>query len=132
MMSISSKNIFLIDGIGALITASLLILVLAPLESYFGMPKNVLWLLSAIAIVFASYSLACHFVFTHQYKRYLKVIIVANLIYCLTTFLLVLIHFQSLTWFGIVYFLGEIQFIAFLLIIESKVMREQSLRRHGA
>jgi hypothetical protein len=43
-----------------LITGLLLSQVLARFESLFGMPKEILWVLSGVAFLFALYSITCH------------------------------------------------------------------------
>lgn len=54
------NKLFLIDGIGALITALLLSQVLARYESVFGMPASLLYVLAGVAACFAVYSLTCY------------------------------------------------------------------------
>jgi hypothetical protein len=121
-MNFSAKNIFLLDGIGALITGLLLSQVLARFESLFGMPKEILWVLSGVAFLFALYSITCHVIIKKNFGKYLKVIMVANLLYCLVTSVLMILLFNSLTWLGIAYFIGEIIIIVILVMIESRVL----------
>ena len=49
---INPKKLFLIDSLGALISAVMLGLVLTRFEHIFGMPQNVLYFLSFIACTF--------------------------------------------------------------------------------
>ncbi|MCF6348539.1 MAG: hypothetical protein L3J20_09610 [Flavobacteriaceae bacterium] len=79
------KKLFLIDSLGAFITAFLLGVVLTRFEVVFGMPKTVLYYLSLIALIFSIYSICCHFLLEKNWKPYLKGIIIANLTYCLIT-----------------------------------------------
>ncbi|MEX2513642.1 MAG: hypothetical protein WD398_12110 [Cyclobacteriaceae bacterium] len=99
-MNCTAKNVFLLDGMGALTTAILLSQVLARFESLFGMPKEVLFILSGLAFCFALYSITCHLLIKNNFEAYLKVIITASLIYCLATFGLVLLQGEILAKLG--------------------------------
>jgi len=123
-MNFSAKKLFLLDGLGALTTAILLSQILARFESFFGMPKNILYILSLVAVCFAAYSLTCFLFVKTNFSRYFKVIIVANIAYCLATLGLVIIYFQPLTWFGIAYFLGEISIISLLIFREIRQVKQ--------
>ncbi len=120
-----TKNIFLVDGIGALTTAILLRLVLARFVPLFGVPQDILILLSDIAVCFALYSLACHFLVNKYFERFLTAIIVANLLYCITTSILVILNFEMLTWLGVSYFCGEIVIILLLVMVEYRIIFQQ-------
>ena len=123
-MNFSAKKLFLLDGLGALTTAILLSQILARFESFFGMPKNILYILSLVAVCFAAYSLTCFLFVKTNFSRYFRIIIVANISYCLATLGLVIIYFQPLTWFGIAYFLGEISIISLLIFREIRQVKQ--------
>ena len=55
----NQKTLFLIDSIGAFMTAFSLFVIVRQLNEYFGMPKNELTYLSIIAVCFCIYSAAC-------------------------------------------------------------------------
>ena len=114
------KTIFLIDGIGALVSAVLLGLVLTKLETFFGLPKNVLYVLSGIAMLLAVYSLSNAFTQSANPSKRLKLIAVANLLYCLLTVLLLLVFYPQLTMFDVLYFIGELLIILSLASLELK------------
>jgi hypothetical protein len=84
LKNVSYKNIFLIDGMGAVLTALLLSQLLARLVPVFGMPSAILYPLAAIAACFAIYSLLCHLLVKKNWKPFLRGIAVANTLYCLT------------------------------------------------
>lgn len=117
-MNFTAKKLLLIDGIGACITALLLSQVLTRFEPLFGMPKEVLFVLAAVAVCFAVYDAACYFLIKSNHSPALKPIMTANAIYCMVTFGLVIIHFDTLTWLGIAYFIGEIALVSALIFIE--------------
>lgn len=112
---------FLIDGLGAILTSLLLSQVLARFEAVFGMPRDILWLLAGVAACFAVYSISCHLFLTKNGKPYLQGIAVANMIYCLTTLGLVLYLWASLTYLGLAYFIGEMIIILILVKLEFRV-----------
>ena len=112
------KNLFLIDGIGALVSAIFLGIVLVSLHSLIGMPRNILYLLAVIPCFFAVYSFTCHFAAIKNWQPYLKIIAVANLLYCCLTLGLVLGLREQLTYLGIGYFIIEIIIVVALAIFE--------------
>lgn len=117
---------FLIDGLGAMVTAILLSQVLARFETVFGMPRDILWILAGAAICFAVYSISCHLFLKENEKPYLRGIAIANLLYCLTTLVLVIYLRESLTYLGIAYFIGEMIIILILVRWEFSVIEAAS------
>jgi len=123
--NLSFKQLFLVDGLGAVVTALLLSQVLARWEPLFGMPKSVLFVLAGIAGCFAVYSLLCHFLVEKNWRPYLRGIAIANTLYCCLTLGLVVYRYEALTWLGIAYFLGEIMLVLFLVTVEVKKSKEK-------
>lgn len=121
---IKIHNIFIIDACGALATASILAVFYFFLSDYIGLPGDILMILSMVALCFAIFSSLAHRVSEHKRIKLLRVIIAANLSYCVATLLLVLMNFKDLPILGIVYFMGEIIVILFLVNIERKVLRQ--------
>lgn len=115
------QTIFLIDGIGAVLTCILLSFVLAPLETYFGLPANVLHSLSLIGLCFALYSFGCHFAKFTKWWIFLRAIALANLFYCFVTISLLFTFRDVMTTLGILYFLCEIVVICVLVYFEWKL-----------
>lgn len=120
-MKLDSRKIFLLDGVGGLITAFMLFFVLRNFEKYFGMPDIALVWLSALGLVYGIYSLSCYFFVRENLTKFLKVIAVANVVYCLITGLLIYVHYDSLTSLGIIYFIVEIFIILGLVRMEMKL-----------
>ncbi len=113
-----AKRLFLIDGLGAVLSAFSLGFVLVQLEAYIGMPRDVLYGLAAVAGVFAMYSLSCHFRFPTHWQPYLRGISIANLLYCMVTLGLVIYYFPRLTVWGVLYFVFEMLIVLTLVRIE--------------
>ena len=126
-LTVKPKIIFLIDGLGASSTAILLITVLQTYNEYFGMPQKILIMLSIIAAVLAIYSIFCFaFLARQNIQKFLKPIIISNLIYCFLTVGLVLYYYNELTILGITYFSAEILIISGLVYIELKTLKTLS------
>lgn len=121
-MVFSAKNIFLVDAVGALITALLLSQVLLRFESFFGMPGTTLWVLAALAFAFSLYSFACHLWAKAYFPVLLRIIMTANVLYCVLTSAFLFIYFQRLTGFGFAYFIGEIGIVLSLVYQENRVL----------
>lgn len=113
-------KVFLIDGIGAVISALLLLLLIAPFESFFGFPAFAAINLAALPVIFSIYSLSCYWS-KPKSAIYLKIISIANLTYCLITVGLVIYYFTKITIFGIVYFLIEKMIVIPLAVWEWKM-----------
>lgn len=116
------KNIFLIDGFGALFTAFLLFFVLRTFNTFFGLSKITLEYLSILALAFSVYSFSCFLLITNNWKAYLKIICIANILYCLLTFGIVLYCYKGISVFGIAYFLGEIIVICGIVFLEIRTI----------
>lgn len=115
------KQLFLIDAIGAAVTAYFIGIVLVKFDAYFGMPRQVLYVLATIALIFWVYSTCCYLFIKRNFKPFLKLIIFANLLYCCLTIALLFFYFKQLTILGFVYFIGEILVIVGLVLIEKRV-----------
>lgn len=120
------RYVFLLDGLGALFSALLLVILIAPLENIFGMPPSIAYNLSYPAFGFMVYSLGCFFLNPKSWKPFMRLIALANLLYCCLTFTLVVIDFSLLTKLGVAYFLGEIGIVFAVIGIELWTVRRQS------
>lgn len=114
------KRLFLVDGVGALLSATILGGVLARFPVEVGMSRNVLLLLAGLALVFAFYSFSCYLFTGKRWRSFLRAIAVVNALYCLLTFGLMYADYGTLRWLGAVYFMAEIAVILFLVNIELK------------
>lgn len=119
------KNIFLLDSIGAFLTAFLLGFILIRFQNAFGIPQKTLYFLSALALTFALYSLCCYYFISSKWNNFLSIIVVANILYCCLTTGLIFYHFQTLTILGLTYFILEIIIIVCLIFIEIKGLKSQ-------
>jgi len=119
--SAKPKILFLIDSIGAFLTSFFLFVILKHFSEYFGMPPIILSYLSAIAAVFCFYSISCFLFLKKNWTIFIKVIVIANVLYCMLTFGLVLFYYRQLTIIEIAYFIGEIVIVFTLVGLELAV-----------
>jgi len=122
------KKLFLIDGLGALVTAFFLGFVLIRLNNEIGIPKEVLYILALLPFVFAVYSFCCYFLLKRSWEPFLRGIAFANLAYCCLTVGLMMCYYTELKFLGWLYFLVEILVILVLVAIELKT----ASRRKGS
>ena len=99
----------------------LLGIVLVHFEPIIGMPAPILYFLCAIAGLFIINSFYGYFQFGDHWRTRLKIIALANLSYCCITLGLVFYLHESLTHWGILYFVFEVIVIAGLSFIELAV-----------
>lgn len=119
-----TRRLFLVDAAGAALTAVMLGFVLARFEPYFGMPVPVLYVLAAVAGAFVVYSACCYGFLKGDRRPYLRIIALANLVYCCMTVGLVLYYYSRLTALGVLYFSLELLVIACLVYVELSVVKE--------
>lgn len=127
-LTLNPKKIFLIDGMGAFVTGSILFLARWKFYEYFGMPLEILSILSITAYVFAVYSLSCFLFLTKNWQPFLKSISIANLLYCCITMGLVFYCHSKLTTLGLTYFIAEIVVIVALVFIEVQTLMLSNLK----
>ena len=123
IQNINPRKIFLIDGSGAFVTAFLLFIVIKKWNNYFGMPEQVVNILSLVAVVFGVYSICCFFLAGNQWKWLLRIIAIANFLYCCATAAIVLYYYPQLTVLAICYFVVEIAIISWLAYIELQLTK---------
>lgn len=128
----NSKKIFFIDGMGGVLSALFLGVVLVRMQEGIGMPVPVLYFLASIACVFAVYSMCCRFLLTAQHKPFLLAITVANILYCCVTVGLVLYFYDVLTSLGLLYFVLELIVLIALIAIELNTLAKMRVKENGS
>jgi hypothetical protein len=124
------KMLFLLDSLGALLTAVLLLVILQNFSPSIGMPKTALTLLLSAAVCLFFYSAACFLLLKEKWGVFIRIISAANALYCLMTLLLLIVHYKQITYLGLAYFLGETAIILGLVCIELKTAAK-NLNRHA-
>jgi hypothetical protein len=115
LSKISPALVFLVDGLGALLTASFTYLLMTFFMDWVGLPYEVLRILALVALGMAAYSLSCHFFLKGNKRNWLNGIILANLLYVLATAVLILIYYDRIKLPGLFYFLSEFV-VVFMLV----------------
>lgn len=118
-------NLFLIDGLGAVLSALSLGLLLPYFNMYIGMPSNILHFLALPAVVFAVYSLSCYFLKVERWRPFLRAVAIANLLYCCLTIFLMGSNGLTITSLGVGYFFLEIMVILVLAYWELRTVGRQ-------
>ncbi len=125
-LELNPGKLFLIDGLGASLSAFLLGIVLVKLEHIFGIPPSALYFLAAIPIFFAIYDFYCYQKENQQLSPYLKGIAILNLVYCWVSIGFALYHRQDIKFWGWYYIISEVAIIVMLVIIELKLANRLS------
>jgi len=117
-INIQPKRLFIIDGIGALISAISLGYIMIVFNSIFGLPKNVLYLLATIPLFFLVFDMFAYYWGNEKIGWYLKIIVFLNVGYCILSLGLLSYHFSVLTKWAMIYFVVEICIVLALSRIE--------------
>ncbi|WP_408024430.1 hypothetical protein [Tenacibaculum sediminilitoris] len=121
--TLNPKKLFLIDGLGAVLSAFLLGVILVNFESVIGIPPSTLYSLAIFPIIFTFYDFYCYQKAYNSLKPFLKGIAILNLLYCCFSIGLVFYHFKTITSVGWIYILIEVLIIITLSIIELTVAK---------
>lgn len=118
------KKLFQIDGIGAVLSAFLLGVVLVKWEALFGIPKSTLYFLALLPCFFAVYDMFSYLKVDKKSGVYLQGIAITNLIYCCLSLGLAIYHKEEITNLGWIYIVTEIVIVGGLAYIELKVAQK--------
>jgi len=119
--NINPKQLFLIDGFGAIFSAILLGVVLVRLEPIFGIPESALYLLTIIPCFFAAYDFYCYFQVEKKIDTFLKGIAIMNGMYCIISIVTTFFHRKTISIYGWVYIILEIIIACSLAVFEFKI-----------
>ena len=122
-MYVNAKNIFVLDGVGAILSMVLLAVGLPWLHPWLGMPLEVLSWLVYWPTACLVYDGLCWKLANLKSPQWLIGIIFLNTAYCVATTILIGVHFKTLTPWGLAYFISEIPVILTLVAFELKVWR---------
>ena len=112
------KAIFLVDSIGAFLSAFYLLIISRFCSDFFGINPSTLQLLTILPIVFCIYSACCYLLIIRGYKPFILIIAIANFLYCLITMVLIFTHYSELTILGLSYFILELMIIGIIVYLE--------------
>ena len=112
--TIAPRRLFLVDGLGAVLSAVGLGLVLPAFEPVVGLPTQVLYPLAGLAGGLAAGSLRCFWANPSNWRVWLKRIAGANLLYASLTAALLWFWAPNLTAWGALYFGLELAVVCLL------------------
>jgi len=116
MKTTKPYHLFLIDGVGALVSIFFLGFVLVRLNHLVGIPINTLYILAAIPCFFFLFDV--YSLYQASPYRNLKVIALLNLSYCLLSLALLVKDYSYITTLGWVYVIVEIIIVAYISRVE--------------
>lgn len=118
------KYIFLMDGLGAILSCVLLSLVLPLFVDLLGMPISILYILAILPFIYSVYSLLCYVFNPFQWKFYLRVIASANFLYCAFTMFYLVWNLEQTTILCEIYFVLEMIVVVSLAALEWKLAND--------
>ncbi|MFN3455710.1 MAG: hypothetical protein ACK41T_12200 [Pseudobdellovibrio sp.] len=122
-MSLNSKNIFLIDGIGAALSAVGTALIFPIFSDRLGISSQALYLLAVMPFLYMLYSFSIYF-FAQKIKPWMFIVIItANIFYCLVSGSLIFFY-DSITKLGSVVLSLEIVIILLIVTLELKAFKK--------
>ena len=114
------RKLFLIDSMGAVVTALLTGVMLAQFESFFGVPAQTLYVLAIAPVLYGVYSLVCYLRFPASWRILMRIIASANLLYAIVVNVWMLFFQPGITGWGMMYFVGEFFILVGIALIEFK------------
>lgn len=123
-MKISKNNIFLIDGIGAILSAGFTGYLLPRYSLFLGLPVALLQALGLIALMYAAGSLSFHFWVKNKKSWMLLAVLLANLFYCLISVSLIF-GSERITWRGKAVLAAEIVVVLLVVSLEFWIYRKK-------
>lgn len=120
------RRLFLIDGVGAVISVILLGIVLVEFEQIFGIPRQILYFLAIFPCIYAIYDFFCLAKEPIRIGAFLKAIAVMNLCYSFLSVGLAIYRYGDLTIFGWIFIVLENLTVVTLAYVEYKVAKKLS------
>lgn len=126
LLTSNPRKLFLIDGIGAIISSIMLGIVLVKLKGVVGIPASTLYILALFPVLFALYDFYCYRFERKSLGTLLYVIGGINLLYCYLSAGFGFYHIETITWLGSSYLILEILIVSLLAFIEIDVAKRLS------
>ncbi len=114
------KQLFLIDGVGALVSAIMWGVVFVQFETITGFPANTCYFLAVFPVFFMVFDFASY-LWAKKLNLNLRYIAMQNAGYVLISLLAMVKHAETITLFGFGYLFMEIVIVLFLVRVEWKV-----------
>lgn len=118
--TIPPRTMFAIDAMGALVSAGLA-LVAAQLEGFLGIPGTLLYYMAGLISLYFLFSGYCFISRPQNWQKMLRIISIANFLYCPIGVAVLFCSSGNLTIWGILYLGMEMAVVAALAYFEWKV-----------
>ena len=122
---VNERNIFLLDAAGAALSVVLLGVVVPACNQWIGMPLKTLYFLAALPVLFGVYDVLCFYFADLTRSLWLRLIMAANLGYCVLTIGLMVAHADVLKPLGFVYFIAEQPVLIGLVAFQYRIDRRR-------
>lgn len=122
---LETKKLLLLDGIGAIVSATSLGLLIPAFNSHFRLPIDILYPLAWIAVVFSIFSFFSYFISGYKWRNFLRIIAHANFSYCVLTGWLIFVSLQESSVLAKTYFTLEMMLVLTLSVWELKVAAQK-------
>ena len=119
----NKRKLFLIDGMGALVSALVIGGVMTRLPEWFGLPHFILHSLALVAFALAFYGFMNALGLFGQHRVLLWATFMGNCFYIVFTGLLLVMFARSLKPLDFAYFIGEMAIVAVLAAVEYRALR---------
>lgn len=117
------RILFLMDGLGAACSCFLLGVILNGHPDFFGVPPDVVTLLSLFAAALSVSAFLCYCFSKKNVRWLLTVMGIGNLVYCLVTIVMLAQAPEKIKWPGVFYFSGELSLLVILVSAEWRAGR---------
>lgn len=121
-MQISLSKLIWIDGTAALLSALFVLVFKSFLSGFLNLPLQLLMLMCVISFLYAAYSISLALLKEKPVYR-IKILITGNIIWSLLCLIFILLQFNTINVFGIIYLLCESIFVAALAWFEFKQLK---------
>jgi hypothetical protein len=117
------RKLFLWDGLGALVSAFLLGIVLVKVQDLVGIPSSTLYVLASLPIAFSLFDGYCYWNKKLNVPFCLKVMATVNVLYCILSIGYMLFHIKNMTYLGVMYIVLEVCVVMLLATIEWRISK---------
>lgn len=121
------SRLFLLDGIGAILSAALLLILHFVFQVTNGLPPLIVYALVAAALFLSAYSLTCSWLLRRCHAHYLRGIALLNGMYLLTVWILLVLYCSRLHPILIIYFILESVVLGCLVCLELLVAKKMGV-----
>lgn len=121
-MKLDKKNIFLVDGVGATLSALSTGLLLPLLYQWTGVPLHVSLPLAFLGFLFAACSVSCFWFVQQPRPALLMAMMGANLFYCAVS-IAIIVNLDGIKDWGRAFLFAEALAIAAIIVLEAAVLK---------